>query len=181
MIEEESQLDGIYVIRTSEPAPELSADDAVRNYKRLAEVEQAFRSLKSIDLLIRPIHHRTEDHVRAHICVCLLAYYIQWHLKRAWAPLLFEDEELPRDRAVRDPVAPAAPSASTQRKKATHRTVDGLPVHSFRTLMAELATRSRHTCVPARGTQEAAFTKLTDVTSLQAEAFRLARLKPASH
>jgi transposase len=181
LIEEESQLDGIYVIRSSEPAPELSADDAVRNYKRLAEVEQAFRSLKSIDLLIRPIHHRTEDHVRAHICVCLLAYYIQWHLKRAWAPLLFEDEELPRDRAVRDPVAPAAPSASTQRKKATHRTVDGLPVHSFRTLMAELATRSRHTCVPARGTQEAAFTKLTDVTSLQAEAFRLARLKPASH
>lgn len=180
-IERESQLDGIYVIRTSEPASELSADDAVRNYKRLAEVEQAFRSLKSIDLLIRPIHHRTEDHVRGHIFVCLLAYYVQWHLKRAWAPLLFADEELPQDRAVRDPVAPAAPSASARRKKATHRTADGFPVHSFRTLMAELATRSRHTCVPAGAATEAAFTKLTDVTPLHAEAFRLAGLKPASH
>lgn len=180
-IERESQLDGIYVIRTSEPASKLSADDAVRNYKRLAEVEQAFRSLKSIDLLIRPIHHRTEDHVRGHIFVCLLAYYVQWHLKRAWAPLLFADEELPQDRAVRDPVAPAAPSASARRKKATHRTADGFPVHSFRTLMAELATRSRHTCVPSGAAGEAEFTKLTDVTPLHAEAFRLAGLKPASH
>lgn len=180
-IERESQLDGIYVIRTSEPAWGLSADDAVRDYKRLAEVEQAFRSLKSIDLLVRPIHHRTEEHVRAHIFVCLLAYYIQWHLKRAWAPLLFEDEELPRDRAVRDPVAPAEPSASAKRKKATHRTAEGSPVHSFRTLLAELATRSRHTCVPAGGSAEATFMKLTDLTALQAEAFRLVGLKPASH
>lgn len=180
-IEWESQLDGIYVIRTSEPVSGLSADDAVRDYKRLAEVEQAFRSLKSIDLLVRPIHHRTEDHVRAHIFVCLLAYYIQWHLKRAWAPLLFEDEELPRDRAVRDPVAPAEPSASAKWKKATHRTADEFPVHSFRTLLAELATRSRHTCMPAGGSTEVTFTKLTDVTEFQAEAFRLVGLKPASH
>ena len=180
MIERESQLDGIYVIRTSEPASGLSADDAVRDYKRLAEVEQAFRSLKSMDLLVRPIHHRTEEHVRAHIFVCLLAYYVQWHSKRAWAPLLFEDEELPRDRAVRDPVASAEPSASAKRKKATHRTADEFPVHSFRTLLAELATRSRHTCVPAGGTTEATFGKLTDVTALQAEAFRLVGLKPAS-
>jgi len=180
-IERESQLDGIYVIRTSEPASGLSADDAVRDYKRLAEVEQAFRSLKSIDLLIRPIHHHTEEHVRAHIFVCLLAYYVQWHLKRAWAPLLFEDEELPRDRAVRDPVAPAEPSASARRKKATHRTTDDFPVHSFGTLMAELATRSRHTCVLADGTTQVTITKLTDVTPFQAEAFRLVGLKPASH
>jgi len=179
-IERESQLDGIYVIRTSEPASGLSADDAVRDYKRLAEVEQAFRSLKSIDLLIRPIHHHTEEHVRAHIFVCLLAYYIQWHLKRAWAPLLFEDEDLPRDRAVRDPVAPAEPSASAKRKKATHRTTDDFPVHSFGTLMAELATRSRHTCVLARGTTQVTITKLTDVTPFQAEAFGLVGLKPAS-
>jgi transposase len=180
-IAQESQLDGIYVIRTSEPDTELSADDAVRNYKRLAEVEQAFRSLKSIDLLIRPIRHRTEAHVRAHIFVCLLAYYIQWHLKRAWAPLLYEDEELSADRATRDPVAPAKPSASAQRKKATHRTADDAPVHSFDTLVAELATRCRHTCVPAGGLAEATFTKLTDATPLQTKAFRLLGLKPASH
>ncbi|HUT93465.1 MAG TPA: IS1634 family transposase [Thermoguttaceae bacterium] len=180
-IERESQLDGIYVIRTSEPASGLSAGDAVRDYKRLAEVEQAFRSLKSIDLLVRPIYHRTDEHVRAHIFVCLLAYYVQWHLKRAWAPLLFEDEELARDRGVRDPVASAEPSASAKRKKATHRTPDELPVHSFRTLIAELATRCRHTCVPAGGTPDVTFAKLTDVTPFQAEAFRLAGLKPADH
>jgi transposase len=180
-IKQESQLDGIYVIRTSEPETELSADDAVRNYKRLAEVEQAFRSLKSIDLLVRPIHHRTKDHVRAHVLVCLLAYYVQWHLKQAWAPLLFEDEQLPVDRATRDPVSPAEPSASAKRKKATHRTADDLPVHSFATLLAELATRCRHTCVPAGGLVEATFIKLTDATPLQTEAFRLLGLKPASH
>jgi transposase len=180
-IEQESQLDGIYVIRTSQPDEELSAQDTVRNYKRLAEVEQAFRSLKSIDLLVRPIHHRTEDHVRAHVFICLLAYYVQWHLKQAWAPLLFEDEQLPLDRATRDPVASAQPSASVNRKKATHRTADGLPVHSFGTLLAELATRCRHSCVPAGGSAEATFTKLTNATPLQTEAFRLLGLKPASH
>ncbi|MEE9601653.1 MAG: IS1634 family transposase [Thermoguttaceae bacterium] len=180
-IEQESQLDGIYVIRTSEPDTELSADDAVRNYKRLAEVEQAFRSFKSIDLLVRPIRHRTEAHVRAHIFVCLLAYYIQWHLKRAWAPLLYEDEQLPADRATRDPVAPAKPSASAKRKKATHRTADDVPVHSFGTLLAELATRCRHTCLPGGGLAEARFTKLTDATPLQTKAFRLLGLKPTSH
>ncbi len=180
-IEQESQLDGIYVIRTSEPDTELSADDAVRNYKRLAEVEQAFRSFKSIDLLVRPIRHRTEAHVRAHIFVCLLAYYIQWHLKRAWASLLYEDEQLSVDRATRDPVAPAKPSASAKRKKATHRTADDVPVHSFGTLLAELATRCRHTCLPGGGLAEARFTKLTDATPLQTKAFRLLGLKPASH
>jgi len=111
----------------------------------------------------------------------LLAYYVQWHLKQAWAPLLFEDEQLPADRATRDPVAPAEPSASAKRKKATHRTADDLPVHSFATLIAELATRCRHTCVPAGGSAEATFTKLTDPTPLQTEAFRLLGLKPAGH
>jgi hypothetical protein len=180
-IQQESQLDGIYVIRTSEPETELSADDAVRSYKRLAEVEQAFRSLKSIDLLVRPIRHRTEDHVRAHIFVCLLAYYVQRHLKQAWAPLLFEDEQLPVDRARRDPVLPAEPSASAKRKRVTHRIVDDLPVQSFATLLAELATRCRHTCVPVAGSAEATFTKLTDATPLQIEAFRLLGIKPSSH
>lgn len=169
------------MIRTSEPDTELSADDAVRNYKRLAEVEQAFRSLKSIDLLVRPMRQRTEAHVRAHIFVCLLAYYIHWHLKRAWAPLWYGDQQLPADRATRDPVAPAKPSASAKRKKATHRTADDVPVYSFGTLLAELATRCRHTCVPASGLAEATFTKLTDATPLQTKAFRLSGLKPTSH
>ena len=91
-------LDGIYVIRTSEPAERLTAADGVRSYKRLALVEQAFRCLKGIDLLVRPIHHRTADRVRAHILLCLLAYYVEWHLRQAWEPLLFEDEELAEDR-----------------------------------------------------------------------------------
>ena len=88
------------MIRTSEPAERLTAADGVRSYKRLALVEQAFRCLKGIDLLVRPIHHRTADRVRAHILLCLLAYYVEWHLRQAWEPLLFEDEELAVDRCV---------------------------------------------------------------------------------
>src|SRR3954452_76002 len=111
-IRKEELLDGIYVIRTSEPAEKLTAADSVRSYKRLALVEQAFRCLKGIDLLVRPIHHRTAERVRAHILLCVLAYYVEWHLRRAWEPLLFEDEELAEDRRTRDPVAPAQSSAS---------------------------------------------------------------------
>ena len=146
-IKNEELLDGIYVIRTSEPAARLSAADGVRSYKRLALVEQAFRCLKGIDLLVRPIHHRTADRVRAHILLCLLAYYVEWHLRQAWEPLLFEDEELAVDRRRRDPVAPARASESARLKKKTHRTSGGLPVQSFRTLLAHLGTRCRNTCV----------------------------------
>ena len=106
-IEQEAKLDGIYVIRTSETAEQLSAADTVRGYKSLAQVERAFRSLKGLDLLIRPIRHRTEERVPAHIFLCLLAYYVEWHLRRVWAPLLFEDEELSKQRqllkTVREP------------------------------------------------------------------------------
>ena len=97
-IEQEAKLDGIYVLRTSEPAERFSAEDTVRSYKSLAEVERAFRCLKGVDLLVRPIRHRTEDRVPAHIFLCLLAYYVEWHLRRAWAPLLFEDEERREER-----------------------------------------------------------------------------------
>ena len=102
-IKKEELLDGIYVIRTSEPAERLTAADAVRSYKRLALVEQAFRCLKGIDLLVRPIRHRTPDRVRAHVLLCVLAYYVEWHLRQVWKPLLFEDEELDTDhpRATR--------------------------------------------------------------------------------
>ena len=108
----EELLDGIYVIRTSEPIDQLTAPDGVRSYKRLALVEQCFRCFKGIDLLVRPIHHRIAERVRSHILLCLLAFYVEWHLRKAWEPLLFEDEELDLDRDLRDPVAPAQASAS---------------------------------------------------------------------
>ena len=173
-IQRETQLDGIYVIRTSEPQQRLCAEESVRCYKLLANVEQAFRSLKS-QLKVRPIHHRIDDRVRAHILICLLAYYVQWHLKRAWAPLLFEEEDLAADRRRRDPVAPAEPSAKTQRKKATRQTADHLPVHSFDTLIQELGTRCRNTCLLASDLSHS-FQQLTDMTSLQAEAFKLLKV-----
>jgi len=145
-LQREAQLDGFYVIRTSEPAAHLSAEDTVRHYKSLAQVERAFRCLKGIDLRVRPIHHRTADRVRAHIFLCLLAYYVEWHLRQAWAPLLFADEPLEIDRQTRDPVAPATPSPAARRKKAQRHTPDGLPLHSFDTLLEALAMRAVVTC-----------------------------------
>jgi transposase len=172
-IRREELLDGIYVIRTSEPAERLPAADGVRDYKRLSQVEQAFRCLKGIDLLVRPIHHRLEGRVRAHFLICVLAYYVEWHLRRAWRPLLFEDEELDGARAVRDPVAAATPSASARRKKTKHQTSGGLPVHSFRTLLAHLGTRSRETYQVASDPSGATFTRLTELDPVQEEALRL--------
>ncbi len=175
-IQHEELLDGIYVIRTSEPAERLTAADGVRSYKRLALVEQSFRCLKGIDLLVRPIHHRIPDRVRAHILLCLLAYYVEWHLRQAWQPLLFEDEELAVDRKRRDPVAPARASESAQLKKRTHRTPEGLPVQSFRTLLAHLGTRSRNRCVVAGDPNETTFCQVTEADKLQAEALRLIKM-----
>lgn len=175
-ITNEELLDGIYVIRTSEPAERLTAADGVRSYKRLALVEQAFRCLKGIDLLVRPIHHRIADRVRAHILLCLLAFYVEWHLRKAWEPLLFEDEELTADRRTRDPVAPARASESARRKKKTHATPGGLPVHSFRTLMAHLGTRCRNTCVVSADPTHTPFHQVTEADAVQAEALRLIRM-----
>jgi transposase len=172
-IAQEELLDGIYVIRTSEPAARLTAADGVRSYKRLALVEQAFRCLKGIDLLVRPIHHRTADRVRAHVLLCLLAYYVEWHLRQAWEPLLFEDEELTVDRRNRDPVAPAQASESARQKKKTHVTPGGLPVQSFRTLMAHLGTRCRNTCIVSADLERTPFRQVTEADALQAEALRL--------
>jgi len=143
-IEEEEALDGIYVIRTSEK--ELAPEDAVRYYKDLSHVERAFRTLKGVDLRVRPIYHHTPDHVRAHIFLSLLAYYVEWHMRRALAPLLFDDEELPLGRRTRDPVAPATPSLQAKRKKIRRTSTDGLPIHSFHTLLQILATRCRNRC-----------------------------------
>ncbi len=172
-IEREAALDGIYVIRTSEQPARLSAADTVRCYKSLAQVERAFRCWKGVDLRVRPIYHRIPDRVRAHIFVCLLAYYVEWHLRQALAPLLFEDEHLEADRRRRDPVAPAQPSAAARRKKATKRTADGLPLQSFPTLLAELATRCQNTCRVASAAPQASFQQLTVPTPLQKRAFEL--------
>ncbi len=169
----EQALDGIYVIRTSEPARRMSAEQGVRNYKRLTQVERAFRTWKGMDLMVRPIFHRVEPRVKAHIFLCLLAYYVEWEMRRAWAPLLFADEEVEEDREQRDPVAPAEPSESAKAKRKTKRTADGHPAHSFRTLLAELGRRCRVTYrVGAEGTS-ATFQQVPEPTPLQAEALRL--------
>jgi transposase len=175
-ITREELLDGIYVVRSSEPSERLTAADGVRSYKRLALVEQAFRCLKGIDLLVRPIHHRTADRVRAHIPPCLLAFYVEWHLRQAWEPLLFEDEGLTEDRPRRDPVAPAKPSESAKLKKKTHKTPGGLLVQSFRTLMAHLGTRCRNTCIMTADPNQTAFHQVTEADALQSEAMRLIKM-----
>lgn len=172
-IRREAEMDGIYVIRTSEDGPCWSAADTVRRYKSLAQVERAFRTLKGIDLRIRPIFHRTADHVRAHIFLCLLAYYVEWHMRRSLAPLLFDDEQLPTDRKQRDPVAPAEPSAAAKKKKLLRQTEDGLPVHSFATLLAALGTRCRNTCRAKSDRSGLSFQLLTAPTPLQSRAFQL--------
>jgi transposase len=179
-IAKEEKLDGIYVLRTSEPAERLSADETVRSYKSLAEVERAFRCLKGIDLLVRPIRHRTKDRVPAHIFLCVLAYYVEWHLRQAWAPLLFADEQRLEQRQLRDPVLSAKPSDSVLRKKHFHQTSDGLPVHSFADLLKELASRARVTFALKPQTTEEK-TKLTfhqvpEPSQLQARAYELIRM-----
>lgn len=177
-IEQEAKLDGIYVIRTSESKERLTAEDTVRRYKSLAQVERAFRCLKGIDLLIRPIRHRTEERVPAHIFLCMLAYYVEWHMRQALAPILFEDDRLEEERKRRDPILPAKPSESAKRKKATHRTEDGFPVHSFETLAAELATRCRNTYRLKSEDSGLTFKQVSDPTPLQARAYQLLGLFP---
>lgn len=141
----EAELDGLYVIRTSLPEEKLGSADAVRSYKLLTQVEQAFRSLKSLDLLVGPLFHRLEERVRAHIFLCVLAYYVQWHMKEAWRELLWSEEE-PDGRWTRDPVAPARRSARAEKKVRKGSLEDGSDIHSFRTLLSELATIVRNTC-----------------------------------
>jgi hypothetical protein len=141
----EVALDGLYVIRTSVPKKQMSSAEAVRNYKALAEVERAFRAMKTIDLHIRPIHHRLENRVRAHIFLCMLAYYVEWHMREAWRELMFAEEDLERKK-YRDPVAAAERSEAALEKVATRKLKDGSLVHSFRTLLEDLSTIVRNTC-----------------------------------
>jgi len=141
----EAALDGIYVIRTGVPKRTMSSGDAVRNYKGLSSVERAFRSLKTVDLKVRPIHHHLETRVRAHIFLCMLAYYVEWHMREAWRELMFADEDQAA-KATRDPVAPARRSAAAEEKARSKQLDDGTPVHSFHTLLEELSTIVRNTC-----------------------------------
>jgi hypothetical protein len=179
-IRREEQLDGIYVLRTSEAAERFSAEQTVRSYKSLAEVERAFRCLKGIDLLVRPIRHRTEQRVPAHIFLCVLAYYVEWHLRRAWAPLLFEEEQRWEQRQHRNPVLSAQPSAAVQRKKHSHQTDDGLAVHCFQTLMADLASRARvtYSLKPQKAEKNTnlTFRQVPEPTPGQARAYQLIRM-----
>ena len=179
-IQREAELDGLSVIRTSEPKQNLSAEDTVRSYKNLAQVERAFRTLKGMDLRIRPIHHRGEERVRAHIFLCLLAYYVEWHMRQALSSLLFDDELLCVERKHRDPVAPAKPSTSARKKKSARETEEGLPIHSFATLMAELGTRCRHLCRMHSDPDSPAFFMDTLPTPLQTRALDLIRSFPVT-
>jgi transposase len=172
-IEQEAALDGIYVIRTSEPKKRLSAPDTVRSYKNLAQVERGFRCLKGIDIRVRPIHHCTDPRVRAHVFLCFLAYYVEWHMREALGSLLFDDQELAADRWTRDPVTQAEPSDSATHKKVERRTPDGFPVHSFDTLLEELGTLCRNRCRIQADPSGTTFTQDTQPTELQARVFDL--------
>lgn len=174
----EDALDGFYIIRTSENEAALSPENAVRTYKSLAQVEQAFRCVKSLDLQVRPIRHRTERHVRAHIFLCMLAYYVQWHLRKALSPLLFQDDELDENRWTRDPVAKAKTSVTARRKKSYKRTTDGWPVHSLDTLIADLGTRCKNVCRAGEGKTAIRFEQITEPTDFQRHVFDLLELKP---
>jgi transposase len=169
-IDHESGLDGIYVIRTNVAVALASAEDAVRYYKELSSVERAFRSLKSVDLKVRPIHHRTENRVRAHVLLCMLAYYVEWYMRRALAPMLFDDADPAAGEVLRSSiVAPAQRSPQARQKARTKRTVDNLPVHSFHTLLEDLRTVALNTIRMG----DLTFERATTPTPIQQKAFDL--------
>jgi len=181
-IAEEAKFDGIYVLRTSLGPEEADAAATVGIYKNLAHVERAFRSFKSIDLEVRPVFHWTAPRVRAHVLLCMLAYYLEWHMRQPLAPMLFDDHDRPAAAAARtSPVAKATVSQAAYRKASTQRTeaAEGQtqPVHSFRTLLADLATLTRNTvCLNA----QAPLTLLATPTPLQRRAFDLLGVEPAA-
>jgi len=178
-IAQEARLDGIYVVRTSVPEDALSAEQSVEAYKSLSTVERAFRSIKTVDLKVRPIYHRLENRVRCHIFLCMLAYYVEWHMRRDLAPILFDDHDRAAAKAERASiVAPAQRSPSAQAKAHTKRTHDGQPVHSFRTLLADLGSIVRNTCAPT-AIDVPSFEKTTRPTPLQQRAFDLLGVKLA--
>jgi transposase len=171
-IRAEAALDGIYVIRTSAGSDKFAPQGAVRAYKDLSKVERAFRSMKTIDLKVRPIHHWLSRRIRAHVFLCMLAYYVEWHLRQKLAPILFDDDQKEEaQRSRRSIVAPAERSAAARQKDATRRTADGYPVHSLRTLLADLATLAKNRVRLNGGQTE--FYQLTEATAAQRHAFDL--------
>jgi hypothetical protein len=175
----EAALDGLYVIRTSLPKDKLDANAAVAAYKSLAHVERAFRSMKTVDLNVRPIFHYTEQRVRAHVFLCMLAYYVEWHMRERLKPMLFDDEYLSEASATRaSPVAKAVRSEQAKAKDASKRAEDGLPLHSFRTLLKDLGTLTYNITHTALN-PEAKITLTTRPTPLQDKAFKLLGLNPA--
>jgi len=175
-IREEAALDGVYVIRTSLPSETLGPEQIVRSYKRLAEVERAFRSLKTVDLKVRPIHHRLADRVRAHVFLCMLAYYVEWHMRRALAPMLFDDDDKAAAENLRSSVvAKAQRSPRAEDKARTKRTPQGAAVHSFQTLLLDLATLAKNRVQPKQDALP--FDMLTMPTPLQRQALDLLRVR----
>jgi DDE family transposase len=173
-VEREAALDGIYVIRTTVPTESASSEQAVRHYKELSTVERAFRSLKSVDLKVRPIHHHLEDRVRAHVFLCMLAYYVEWHMRRALAPILFDDHDPAAAQELRTSVvAPAQRSPSAEGKAQSKRTEDDLPVHSFQTLLQDLRTIALNKVQMG----EATFEMVTAPTPVQQRAFDLLKVR----
>jgi transposase len=176
-IEREKKLDGIYVIRTNVKAAALSSPEVVRSYKQLSHVERAFRSLKTVDLKVRPIHHRLDDRVRAHVFLCMLAYYVEWHMRRKLAPLLFEDHDKEAAQLRRTSVGkPAQRSETAEHKAGTKHNDDALPVHSFRSLLSALATLTINQIQTGNASLRT-FRKLTPPTPLQKKAFSLLGLR----
>jgi transposase len=175
-IAQEAALDGVYIIRTSVPDTTLDAEDTVRAYKALSEVERAFRSYKTVDLRVRPIYHYLAERVCAHVLLCMLAYYVEWHMRQALAPMLFDDDDKAAAEAQRTSVvAPAQPSAKARRKASRQRTDAGEPVHSFQTLLADLATIVKNRIEPKiAGTQP--FDQVTRPTPLQQKVLDLLRV-----
>src|ERR1019366_8659925 len=172
-IEREQNLDGVYVIRTNVKTEVLSSQEVVANYKSLSGVERAFRSLKTVDLQVRPIHHRLPDRVRAHILLCVLAYYVEWHMRQALAPILFDDDDKPQAQAARSSVvAPAQRSTAAKLKALTKQTANGIKVHSFQTLLGDLATIVKNRIQPT-DKSIAVFDMLTQPTVIQQCAFDL--------
>ncbi|MBU4241281.1 MAG: transposase, partial [Actinobacteria bacterium] len=176
-INSEAALDGIYIIRTSVPEEEFTPEGVVRAYKSLSAVEHAFRCLKSVDLKVEPVRHRKPEKVRAHIFICMLAYYLEWHMRSSLAPILFDDEEKELAEALRDSVvAPAVRSPSAKRKASRKRNDEGLPVHSFQTLLRDLATIAKNRIRPIAPSGESMaveFDLVTSPTPLQRRAFEL--------
>jgi len=172
-VSQEAALDGIYILRTPLSAKRMDAPEVVRSYKSLSDVERAFRCLKSVDLKVRPIHHRLADRVRSHIFLCMLAYYVEWHMREAWRPLQFADEDQ-QAKKHRDPVAPAKRSAQAEHKALTHTLPDGSAVHSFRTLLEALSTIVRNTCrTPGASSDAPTFEVITTPNAQQKRALAL--------